>query len=100
MAEDDQEAGTVPCEESPTFVDLIEFADDIQAYFRELVLEKVEEKRKKVFDGELFPKQWREATDLGGKSRSDMLRCILTQVSNAWHDPEENHLLLEHFREA
>lgn len=28
-----------------TFVDLIQFADDVQAYFRELVLEEVEEKR-------------------------------------------------------
>jgi hypothetical protein len=97
VAKHDQEAGRVPCKTKFTFVDLIEFADDIQAYFRELVFKKVEEKRKKVFDSELFTKQWREATDLGGKSRPDVLRSILAQVSNAWHDTEENHLFLEHF---
>ena len=59
--------------DDPTFVDLIEFADDIQANLRELVLEEVEEEREKVFDGRLLPKQRCEATYLGGKSRSDML---------------------------
>jgi hypothetical protein len=45
---------------------LIEFAYNIQTHFWELILEEVEEKRKKVFDGELFSEKWREATDLGG----------------------------------
>ena len=84
----------------PTFVDLIKFADDIQTDLRELVLEEVEEKWKKVFDGRLLSKQWREATDLGGKSCSDMLRRILTQVPDTWNDPDENDLLLERFRES
>jgi len=57
----------------PTFVDLIEFADDIQTDLRELVLEEVEEKWEKVFNGWLLPKQWCEAADLGGKSCSDVL---------------------------
>ena len=56
-----------------TFVDLIEFADDVQANLWELVLEEVEEKRKKVFNCELLPKQWCEPADLGGESRPDML---------------------------
>lgn len=56
-----------------TFINLIKFADDVQTDFRELVLEEVEEKREKVFNGGLFPKQRCEATDLGGKSRPDML---------------------------
>jgi hypothetical protein len=60
-------------EREPTIIDLVEFADDVQTYFRELVLEEVEEKRKKVFDGVLFSEQRCKATDLGGKSRSDML---------------------------
>jgi hypothetical protein len=55
VAKDDQEAGAVARGTKPAFIDLIEFADDVQTYFRELVLEKVEEKWKKVFDGVLFP---------------------------------------------
>jgi len=59
--------------DDPTLVDLIEFADDIQTDLWELVLEEVKEKRQKVFDGRLFPKQRCEATYLRGKSRSDVL---------------------------
>jgi hypothetical protein len=52
---------------------LIEFADDVQTDLWELVLEEVEEKREEVFDGELLSEQRCEATDLGGKSRPDVL---------------------------
>lgn len=96
---DDQEAAAISRERKPTFIDLIEFANDVQTYFREFVLEKVEEKRKKVFDGVLFPKQRSKTADLGGKSSSDMLRRVLTQVSYTWNDPEEDYLFLEQFRE-
>ena len=64
---------TQHCTRRPTFVDLIEFADYIQTDLWELVLEEVEEKWEKVFDGRLLPKQRCEATYLGGKSRSDVL---------------------------
>ena len=83
-----------------TFVDLIEFADDVQANLWELVLEEVEEKRKKVFNCELLPKQWCEPADLGGESRPDMLRRILTQVPDTWDDSKEDDLFLEQFRES
>ena len=62
-----------PCKTVPTFVDLIEFADDVQTDLWELILEEVKEKWEEVFDGELLPEQWREATDLGGKGRPDVL---------------------------
>lgn len=63
----------VPCEAKHTFVDLIQFADDVQTNLWELVFEEVEEKRQKVLDGKLFPEQRCEAADLSGKSRPDML---------------------------
>jgi len=92
---DDQGPGTLACETGPTFVDLIQLADDVQTDLRELVFEEVEEEWEKVFNGRLLPEQRCEATDLGGKSRPDMLRCILTQVPDTWDDPEEDHLFLE-----
>jgi hypothetical protein len=79
---------------------LIELADNVQTYFREFVLEEVKEKREEMFDGELFTKQRRKATDLGGKSCPDVLRRILTQVSDTRNDSEEDHLFLEQFRES
>ena len=98
---DYQGAGAPPlCEAKPTFIDLIEFADNIQTNLRELVFEEVEEKRQEVFDGGLLPQERCEATDLCGESRPDVLRRILTQVSHTWNDPEENHLFLEQFRET
>jgi len=72
-AKDDQKVNTVLREAKRTFVDLIQFADDVQTNLWELVLEEMEEKRQKVFDGRLLPEQRCEATDLGGKSRPDML---------------------------
>lgn len=99
LAKDDQEAGEVSSETKPTFIDLVELADDVQTYFRELVLEEVEEKWQKVLDGVLLSEQRREATDLGGESCPDVLRCILAQVSDTRNDPEQDHLFLEQFRE-
>ena len=98
---DDQGAGTPPSSGTKhTFIDLIEFADNIQTNLRELILEEVEEKRQKVFDGGLLPQERCEATDLCGEGRPDVLRRILTQVPHTWNDPEEDHLFLEQFRET
>ena len=72
-AEGNQEVDTALCEATLTFVDLVEFANDVQSDLRELVLEEVEKKREKVFDCGLFPKQRCEAAYLGGESRPNML---------------------------
>lgn len=88
MKKDDQKTGTGTHGTNPTFVHLIEFADNVQTYFRELILQKVEEKREQVFNSGLFPEQRSKATDLGGKGRPDVLRRILTQIPDTWYNPE------------
>lgn len=62
-----------PWEMTSTCVNLIELADNVQSDLRKLVLEEMEEKRKKVFDGGLLPEQRCKATYLGGKGRPDVL---------------------------
>lgn len=88
-----------------TLVDELQFGDDVQSNFGELILEHLKEHGEEMVDGStklltqyscevqehilLLAEDGSQATDLGTKSGTDMLRGIGDKILNAGHDVAE-----------
>lgn len=76
----------------PTIINLFQLANDIESDIREFVFEQMEEERKQMFDGGVFPKQGSKAANMGAQSSSYVLGGISREIANAWEDLVQNNL--------
>eukprot|EP00128_Syssomonas_multiformis_P009478 Colp12_sorted_trinity150504_noHs@19184 len=61
-------------------VDRVKLGDDVETYFRELVLQKLEEQRKQVLDGAILAQNWSQRHNDRRDSSTNMLGTINSQL--------------------
>lgn len=83
-----------------TTVNGFQFANNIQANLGEFVLQQMKEQGEQVFDGCFTTKKWSQSTNMIRKSSSNVLGCIVGQVTDAGHDACQDDLPFYKFRES
>jgi hypothetical protein len=61
---------------------LLEFTDDVQTNIGKFILQQVQEELKKIIDGRTMTEERCKPSDLICKGGPDMLRAVLTEISN------------------
>jgi hypothetical protein len=83
-----------------TFVNLLEFTDDVQPDIGEFILQQVQEELKKMIDGGTMTKERCKPSNLVCKGSPDMLRAVLTEVPNKRYYPGNDDLGFQQFRKT
>ena len=78
-----------------TSIDLIEFTDDVQSNFGELVFQQMQEQLEEVLNSGIFAEQRPQATDLLSHFSTDMLGGVLAEVAHAKHYTRQNYFFLK-----
>ena len=83
-----------------TTVDRFQLADNIQANLGELVLQQMKEQGEQMFYGCFATEKWSQPTNMVGKSSSNVLRCIVRQVTDTGDNACQDDFSFDEFREA
>jgi hypothetical protein len=79
---------------------LLEFTDDVQTNIGKFILQQVQEELKKMIDGRTMTEEGCEPSDLVCKGGPDMLRIVLTEISNIGYYTGNDDLRFQQFRET
>jgi hypothetical protein len=83
-----------------TFVNLLEFTDDVQPDIGEFILQQVQEELKKMIDGGTMTKERCKPSNLVCKGSPDMLGAVLTEIPNERYYSGNDNLGFQQFRKT
>ena len=83
-----------------TFINLLEFTDNVQPNIGKFILQQVQEELKKMIDGGTMAEERRKPCNLVCKRGPDMLRAVLTKIPNIGYYTGNDDLRFQQFRET